>query len=210
MKELSRRNLLGLAAVAPLAAMLRPNWAAGVTAAQATLEARERIHRLYFPDVPLLTQDNQKVRLYDDLVKDKIATINFFYARCEGICPLVMTNLVRVQKLLGKRVGREINMISITLKPEQDTPAALKEYAAMHGVKPGWTFLTGKPEDIERLRRSLGFTNPEPQIDQDKSQHIGNVRYGNEPLMEWSAFPGMSKPEYIVESISWVYPTAKS
>jgi len=42
---------------------------------------------------------------------------------------------------------------------------------------PGWLFLTGQPEDIELLRRKPGFTDPDPELDKDKSSHIGNVRY---------------------------------
>jgi hypothetical protein len=41
-------------------------------------------------------------------------------------------------------------------------------------------------------------------LDKDKSQHIGNVRYGNEPLMLWAACPGMGSPEFLAKSISWV------
>jgi len=204
MPLLSRRKLLGLAAMTPLAAALSPS----VPASAPVASARERIRRRYFPDITLLTQDKRKVRLYEDLVKDKIVTINFFYAQCEGICPVVMANLVQVQKLLARR--RPVSMISITLKPEEDSPAVLKEYAEMHQIKPGWTLLTGNPADIERLRKSLGFTNPEPQLDRDKSQHIGNIRYGNEPLMEWAACAGMSTPEWIAENISWVFPTGTS
>jgi protein SCO1/2 len=166
--------------------------------------ARERIRQRYFPDVVLRTQNNKKVRFYQDLVKDKIVTLNFFYAKCEGVCPAITANMVKVQKLLGKRVGRDIFMNSITLKPDEDDPAALKEYAKMYGMGPGWNLLTGKPADIELLRKSLGFTYPDPRIDKDKSQHIGNVRYGNEPLMLWAACPGMAHAQWIAESISWV------
>jgi protein SCO1/2 len=208
MHALSRRKLLGLAAMAPVAAMLPAGeWAA---ASVAGVGARERIRRRYFPDVTLVTQDNRKVRFYEDLVKGKIVTINFFYAVCEGICPTVMANLAKVQKLLANRAAPPVSMISITLKAEEDSPAVLKEYAAMHRIKPDWALLTGKPDDIERLRRSLGFTNLDPRLDRDKSQHIGNIRYGNEPLMEWAACAGMSKPEWIAENISWVFPTGKS
>jgi protein SCO1/2 len=111
---------------------------------------------------------------------------------------------VKVQKLLGERVGRQIFMYSISLKPEHDTPRVLKHYEKINNIKPGWTLLTGKPDEIELLRRSLGFTNPDPKLDQDKSQHIGNIRYGNEPLMLWAACPGLAHAEWIAESISWV------
>ena len=133
------------------------------------------------------------------------------YAQCEGFCPAITSNLVKVQKLLGRRVGRDIFMYSITLKPEEDTPSALRNYAQMHGAEPGWVFLTGQPADIELLRRKLGFTDPDPIVDADKSNHIGNVRYGNEALQFWAACPGLAKPEWIVESISWVdWPKNKS
>jgi len=166
--------------------------------------ARERVRKHFLPSVPLLTQDGKKVRFYDDLVKDKIVIINFTYTRCAGVCPGITSNLVRVQRLLGDRVGRDIFMYSITLKPEEDSPRALREYAKVHGVGPGWTFLSGNSDDIELLRRKLGFTNPNPEIDKDKSQHIGNLRYGNEPLCLWAACPGLAHPEWIAESISWV------
>src|SRR5260370_14061418 len=165
--------------------------------------ARERVRKRFLPDVPLLTQDGKKVRFYGDLIKDRIVTINFIYTRCEGVCPGITSNLAKVQRLLGERVGRDIFMYSITLKPEEDSPRALKEYAKAHGVRPGWTFLTGSADDLELLRRKLGFTNPNPDLDKDKSQHIGNVRYGNEPLILWAACPGLASPDWIAESISW-------
>jgi protein SCO1/2 len=202
MQEASRRSLFKLAALAPFAGGLL---AAGSANADFSPPApRERIRDRYFPNIELRTQDDKPVRFYDDLVKDKIVTINFFFAKCEEICPVVMANLAKVQTLLGDRVGRDIFMSSISLKPEQDTPAALKAYAEMHQARPGWNLLTGKPGDVELLRRSLGFTNPDPRVDKDVTQHIGNVRYGNEPLMLWAACPGQANPDWIAESISWM------
>ena len=57
---------------------------------------------------------------------------------------------------------------------------------------------------MEKLRRAIGFTYPDPAIDKDKTQHIGNVRYGNEPLMYWTACPGMANPSFLVESLEWM------
>jgi len=207
MYDPSRRKLLSLLGMAPLAGgVLNASTVgtAGPFVPETQAGARERVRQRYFPDVTLRTQDNKKVRFYEDLIKNKIVTINFFYAKCEGVCPGITANLVRVQRLLGERVGREIFMYSISLKSDEDTPAVLKEYAESYKVRPGWKFLTGDPGDIELLRRSLGFTNPEPKLDKDKSQHIGNIRYGNEPLMLWAACPGLAHAEWIAESIGWV------
>jgi len=40
--------------------------------------------------------------------------------------------------------------------------------------------------------------------DKDKTQHIGNIRYGNEPLMLWSACPGMAHADWIAETLQWM------
>src|SRR5882724_7870803 len=84
--------------------------------------SRELTQARYFPNVELTTHEGKKVRFYDDLIKDKIVVINFMYAQCEGICPGITANLVKVQKILEDRVGRDIFMYSITLKPEEDSP----------------------------------------------------------------------------------------
>ena len=166
--------------------------------------ARDRIRELHFPYVTLTTHEGKQVRFYDDLLKDKIVLINFMYVKCEGVCPGITANLAKLQKLLGSRLGRDIFMYSFTLKPEEDTPAVLRRYAEAYKVRKGWSFLTGTPADMELLRRKLGFTDPDPKVDAIKSSHIGNVRYGNEPLQLWGSCPGMSKASWIAESIRWV------
>src|ERR1043166_8622273 len=155
MHELSRRKLLGFAGMIPFAGGILSAGIPGANGAAADAQqvtARDRIRQIYFPNVTLRTQDNKKVRFYDDLIKDKIVTINFFYAKCEGVCPLITSNLVKVQKLLGKRMDRDIFMNSITLKAEEDTPSMLKDYEAMHRIGPGWNLLTGEPKDVELLQ----------------------------------------------------------
>jgi protein SCO1 len=206
MGDLSRRQILSMAAITPVVALL-PR--AAVAAARSSVAepmspARARIQRQHLPNVPLLTQDGESVHFYDDLVKGKIVTVNFFYAKCDELCPLVIGNLVKVQKLLHETVSPDIHMYSITLKPEEDSPSVMKDYMQEHGVKPGWTFLTGKSDDVETLRRGLGFSYPDPAVDKDKTQHIGNVRFGNEPLMLWSACPGMAHAKWVAETISWM------
>ncbi len=205
MTDLKRRNLVAALAAAPIAAPL-------LTYAQAPesprkfkqISSRERTQQRYFPNLVLTTHEGQKVKFYDDLVKDKIVIFNMMYAKCEGICTPVTRNLVRLQRLLGDRVGKDIFMYSFTLKPKDDTPAALKHYAHMHKVKPGWLFLTGSVADMETLRRKLGYVDPDPVVDKDISNHIGVIKYGNEPLERWGGCPGMQTPEWIAETISWV------
>lgn len=210
MADLSRRNLLKWTAVAPIAgaavAAVRPIAKSPVDPGRKTTseQSRRRIQQLHLPNVPLLTHDGTRVMFYDDLVKGKVVTFNFFFAKCDEICPMVTANLSKVQKLLGADLGSKIFMYSLTLKPEEDGVDAIQRYRTMFHAQPGWTFLTGKPDDLERIRRGIGFQYPDPKIDRDKTQHIGNVRYGNEPLMLWGACPGMAHPQFVAESITWM------
>jgi protein SCO1/2 len=165
----------------------------------------------YFPDVTLKTQDDKDVRFYEDLIKGKIALINVMYTDCDGtLCKQGMENLVKVQKALGDRLGREVFMYSITLDPAHDTPAVLRKYAKTYGVKPGWTLLTGKAEDIEKLRRKLGMFNSDPKLDADRTQHTGMIRICNEAINKWTTASVLSKPERILELIERVKPPRRS
>ncbi len=155
----------------------------------------------YFPNVTLYTHEGKAVKFYDDLICGKLVAINMMYAQCEGICPGMTQNLLRVQKHLGDRVGRDVFMYSISLLPEQDTPERLKEYTDMHHIKPGWLFLTGARADIETIRYKLGFYDNDPEVDADRSQHTGMVRIGNEALDRWSMAPALAEPESIAQAI---------
>jgi protein SCO1/2 len=165
------------------------------------ISPRELIQRRHLPNVELVTQDSKKVRFYDDLVKDRRVVIQFMFAKCKDICPIITHHLVEVQKILKGRVGSDIFFYSITLSPEEDSPRDLKAYAKMHGVGPGWTFLTGKPADILLLRKSLGFFYNNPKEDADRNNHSGNVVVGTEPLMRWAMCQGGANPDWIATVI---------
>jgi protein SCO1 len=216
MSKLSRRNVLGLLGMAGMAPLVGSALEAGgardglgrtfpvVDERTLSAQARSRIQQQHLPNILLTSHEGKQVRFYDDLVKDKAVTLNFFYAHCDEVCPLVTANLAKVQKILGHQVGLDIHMYSFTLKPEEDTVDAIRKYREKYHAGPGWTFFTAKPDDMEKLRKAIGFTYPEPEIDKDKTQHIGNVRYGNEPLMLWSACPGMARAEWIAETFEWM------
>jgi protein SCO1/2 len=198
---MDRRNFLGRGlALAPL--ML----AGSVRAAQEPDRPMSRAARSgMFPNVPLVTQNGEKVRFYDDLVRDKTILLNFFLVECtDGLCPTAVANLRKVQDLLGERMGRDIFFLSITLQPKKDTPKILKEYSDNFDIKPGWSFLTGKPADVETLRRGLGFVDWDPARDKDLSNHVGMARYGNDRLERWGGVSLRSSPENIASTFDWL------
>jgi protein SCO1/2 len=205
-RAVTRRQWLWLLSLVPLAATATP-----VLSYLHERDVPRRIrpvtgyHAEYFPNVVLRTQDGRRVRLYDDLLKGKTVLINFFYANCkDGLCPVTTENLVKFQKLLGARCGRDVFIYSFSLAPEQDTPARLKHYQQMHGAGPGWTFLTGSPHDLELCRVRFGFVDPDPELDRAKNQHTNVVLMGDEPHQRWMASPALTNPEFLLSQMNRV------
>lgn len=149
----------------------------------------------YFPNTVLYTQDNKPVHFFDDLLKGKTVLINFMFTTCTGICPPMTANLLKVQAYLGERVGNDINMISISVDPLVDTPAALKKYATNYKVKDGWFFLTGSKADVDLVLSKVGG------FVKDKNEHSGLVMVGNLATGEWLKVFAMAKPSEIADSV---------
>src|ERR1051325_10225018 len=93
----------------------------------------------YFTDVELINQDGKKVRFYSDVLKGKTVVVNAFFTTCTSVCPPMNRNMEKIQEALGDRVGRDVFLVSITVDPENDTPARIKDYARKFHAGPGWT-----------------------------------------------------------------------
>ena len=138
-----------------------------------------------FTNAMLRTHENKVVRFYDDLIRGKQVLINLMYATCDGACPIVTANLVKVYDSLKERMDKDLFMYSITVKPEEDDPAALKNYAQMHrALRPGWTFLTGDPYDIETIRYRL-FAMNHIAIDTNIYGHTSFLMIINDATNRW-------------------------
>jgi protein SCO1/2 len=101
------------------------------------------------PAVPftLTDQDGQQVSLRDWL--GKVVLLNFIFTHCNTACPLVTEELQDLAAKLGRRMGRDVVFLSVTIDPERDTPAALKQFGQKYASDFGsWRFLTGDPRTI--------------------------------------------------------------
>jgi len=202
MADVKRRTFLAGATATAVIAGLAPNRSDRTPLRHwQNISPRELIRQRHFPNLQLITHYGRKVRFYDDLIKDRKVIINFIFTSCANACPLVTANLVKVQRILHDRIGRDIHMYSFTLDPEVDTPDRLRQYAAMHDVGAGWIFLTGKTSEIELLRKSLGFVQRNPLRDADKTNHIGVIRFGTEACTRWAACPGLAPADWVATSI---------
>ncbi len=151
--------------------------------------------RAYMRNPLLLTQDDKPVHFFDDLLRGKIVLINFILTTCKDTCPMVTANLSKVQSLLGDKVGRSINMISLSVDPRHDKPAELKKFADNFDVKPGWYFLTGEPPEIDPLLHRFAAYTTDP-LDHSTVLIAGNVETG-----VWTKVFGMAEPAVIARTV---------
>src|SRR4051812_21449254 len=133
----------------------------------------------YIPNLTVTTQRGKPVKFYDDLVKGKIVIISFIYTSCTDICPLTTARVAQLEEKLGDMVGREVFLISMTVDPKTDTPERLKEYAERFGAGPGWSFVTGKPDDIRAINYKFGDRSGVI------SEHRNEIVIGNDATGEW-------------------------
>jgi protein SCO1/2 len=162
---------------------------------------REALQQRHLPNVPLVAHDGRSVRFYDDLVKDKKVVLTFFSSRALEESFTMTRNLAAVQRLFGTRVGRDMFLYSVARTPERDGAAALRQWASQSGAGPGWKFLSGRPSDVETLRRGLGFASADPAEDADPRYSIGIIRYGVEPEMRWAHCQSQAKARVLAHSM---------
>ncbi|WP_437940298.1 SCO family protein [Sorangium sp. So ce341] len=142
----------------------------------------------YFTNTELVDQHGRAHRFYDGLLRGRKVLINFAFTSCKGACPTMTANLARVQALLRAR-GERVTMLTITVDPENDTPAALKQYAAKFKAGEGWYFLTGTPANVAAVLQRLGGQGRRPE------DHMMTLLVGDTSTGVWLKTLATEPPE---------------
>ncbi len=167
----------------------------GTHAPAGTLQKRIKPN---IPDTVLIDQDGNKHRFYSDLIEGKTVLINAVYTSCAGVCPIQTSVFARVQMLLGDRVGKDVQMISVSIDPVTDTPERLKKYTQKFDVKPGWVFLTGSKQDVTGVLQAMDLYAAVP------SEHTPIMAVGYEPGAVWMKMINITAPRDIVGRLDYV------
>lgn len=168
------------------------------TAIAADKPYKRSIENYTMPDVTLVNQDGKKVRLRSLLETNTPVIVDFIYATCTTICPVLSVGYVNIQNKLGPGVQAP-RLISLTIDPENDTPKIMKEYLKRYNAKPGWDFLTGKRSDIDMVMKAFNAYIP------DKMSHypINLIRSPKDG--KWIRLYGiMSSREFMTEYMAAV------
>jgi cytochrome oxidase Cu insertion factor (SCO1/SenC/PrrC family) len=150
------------------------------------------------PDVAVLDQHGNKLNFYSDLIKDKTVAINFIFTNCTTICPPLAATFQRLQREMGERIGKDVHLISISVDPVTDTPERLKAWGAKFKAGPGWTFVTGEKQEMDKLLTALGAAVSK------REDHTPALIIGNDAKGVWTRTYGLAKIPQIMGVIEKV------
>jgi len=99
-------------------------------------------------DFHLTNQNDRAVSLSD--LRGKIWVANIIFTRCPGPCRTMTARMEELQK--DFEADSAVKLVTLTSDPENDTPAALKKFAAQFQADPArWEFLTGNRAELRSL-----------------------------------------------------------
>jgi protein SCO1/2 len=112
------------------------------------------------PAVTLIDQNGDTVDFKAALTSDRPVFVDFIFATCTTICPVLSAGYTSIQRKLGDDRER-VHLISITIDPEHDGPEELTGYLERYRAQSGWDFLTGTRADIDAVMRAFDAYVPD-------------------------------------------------
>ncbi|MCZ7574284.1 MAG: SCO family protein [Ardenticatenaceae bacterium] len=124
------------------------------------------------PDFALYNQYGERVSLAS--LRGRPVLLTFLYTHCTTTCPLYVAWIHSALYSLGANTG-EVSVVAVTVDPERDTVERLREYTTQAGWPPDWLFLTGPPEEVDRVLTSfrIAVSKREPPPEMKQMGHEG-------------------------------------
>lgn len=111
---------------------------------------------LDIPPINLVREDGHHVAFPRELDDGRAVMVNFIYTSCSSICPISSQTFSQIQKMLGGGATR-VHLVSVSIDPEEDTPAALRRYAQKYDAQAGWDHYTGSVEATTAAQKAFGI-----------------------------------------------------
>ena len=104
------------------------------------------------PPVPVVSMNGQALRLDRALDADVPLLLNFVFTTCSSTCSMQTAVLSDLQRACIAQ-GRPVQLVSVTIDPDNDTPEQLQRFSKPFQIRPGWQFFTGRFDDLLRVQR---------------------------------------------------------
>lgn len=116
-------------------------------------------------DFNLPDYDNKA--LTADRSRDKWWLVYFGFTYCPDACPVALGDMKKIKSLLSGQDREKLGFTFVSVDPNRDTPARLKEYVSY--FDPEFLAMTGEPTALQQLAGRVGvvFIVPENTADEN-------------------------------------------
>jgi len=146
------------------------------------------------PDVTLVRADGAQVNFAHELDDGRPVLLDFIYTTCTTICPVLSQTFAEVQKHLGANAAK-VKMVSVSIDPEEDTPARLTEYAKRYHAGAQWSFYTGSLQASQLVQRTFDVYRG------DKMNHTPVTLFRAAPGHPWIRLDGFATPDMVLGEV---------
>jgi protein SCO1/2 len=144
--------------------------------------------RYSVPAVTLVRDDGKVVSLPQEMNDGRPVLLNFIFTSCGSTCPLMSQVFAQFQRKLGPD-AHQVHLMSISIDPEEDTPARLAEYARRFGAGPEWQHYTGTLDASLAAQRAFDIYRG------DKMSHVPVTLMRAAPDRPWRRIDGLVTPD---------------
>ncbi|MDP8984776.1 MAG: SCO family protein [Pseudomonadota bacterium] len=143
------------------------------------------------PNVKLIRDDGKSVDLAAELDDGRPVVLNFIYTSCTTTCPMSSQIFEQFQDELGS--SREaVHLMSISIDPEQDTPARLRAYGGQFHAGKGWNHYSGTTASSIAVQRAFNAYRG------DKMSHVPLTLVRAAPGKPWVRFDGFARSDELM------------
>ncbi len=146
------------------------------------------------PRVALVREDGKNVILSNEIDDGEPVVLSFVYTTCSTVCPVTSMTMAELQARLGAARDR-VHLVSISIDPEQDTPARLRDYARRFGAGPGWHHYTGTVGASVASQRAFGVYRG------DKMSHVPVTLVRTGPNARWVRIEGFATADQLLAEL---------
>jgi protein SCO1 len=137
-------------------------------------------------------QHSGKLVAFNSAVDDtRPVLLNFVFTSCTSICLPMAQVFAEAQERMGSQAS-QVQMISVSIDPIQDTPARLTDYAGRVGAGPQWTFHTGSQDAVDAIQRAFNVYRP------DKMGHTPVTFIRPRGSQQWVRLDGFASPDRLI------------
>lgn len=147
------------------------------------------------PAVKLVNSEGKESLFSEVISAKKPVMLNFIFTTCTAICPIMSSSFAQVSTQLGNK-HKELQLISISVDPEQDTPAKLKEYAKRFAGGPQWQLFTGTLDNSIVVQKAFDSYRG------DKMNHLPLTFIRGANSNRWVRLEGLSSAAELIQELN--------